>query len=398
MGAMAELKTAPTEPGTQRSDAPVIWGHATSLDRLSALMDIGVRLQPEARLIVTIDGAEPSLHRVEIDGDVLVIPLRADTSSVAKEFLSEWQPSICLWTGGQLWPTLIAHADERGIPLVLLDPDPSALSQRRRRWFSDPVRACLTRFHHVLVDSETTLAKLQKLGVPSDRLKVSSQMRGSVAPPPCPDEDVAEVSRLLAGRPIWLASHVQAEEIEAVLAAQRSALRLAHRLLLVLVLDTPADRGVLGDTLERSGLRYVDWLFGDMIEDNTQVLVLWDQEELGLWYRISPLTFIGSSLVPGAHGRSPLPAAALGSAILYGPNIRGHLGTYSSLANAGAARIVKDGETLGGAVVQLGAPDRAAAMALAGWEVVTEGAPLTDDVLMLITRLLDGGGGTNART
>ncbi len=394
---MADLTTAPTKAGFPRTDEAIIWGHATSLDRLSALMDIGARLQSAARLIVTIDGAEPSLHRVEVDNGVPVIPLRGDTASVAREFLAEWQPAICLWTGGQLWPTLVAQADDRGIPLILLDPDPNAVSQRRRRWFSDPVRDCLARFRHVLVDSETTMAKLQKHGVPLSRIRISSQMRGSVAPPPCPDEDVAEVSRLLAGRPIWLASHVRAEEIEAVLTAQRSAVRLAHRLLLVLVLDDPSDRSVLDTTLEQSGLRYVDWLFGDPIEDNTQVIVLWDQEELGLWYRISPLTFIGSSLVPGAHGRSPLPAAALGSAILYGPNIRGHLGAYSSLANAGAARIVKDGETLGGAVVQLGAPDRAAAMALAGWEVVTEGAPLTDDVLALVSDILDGGVGVDAR-
>jgi 3-deoxy-D-manno-octulosonic-acid transferase len=63
---------------------------------------------------------------------------------------------------------------------------------------------------------------------------------------------------------------------------------------------------------------------------------------------------------------------------------------YSRLAKAGAARIVKDGDTLGTAVSRLISPDQAAAMAVAGWDVVSQGADLTDRVIDLVHATLDG--------
>ncbi|MEE4187797.1 MAG: 3-deoxy-D-manno-octulosonic acid transferase, partial [Roseobacter sp.] len=56
----------------------------------------------------------------------------------------------------------------------------------------------------------------------------------------------------------------------------------------------------------------------------------------------------------------------------------------------GAARIIKDGATLSTAVTRLIAPDQAAAMAHAGWDVVSQGAELTDRVTGLVQAVLDG--------
>ena len=68
------------------------------------------------------------------------------------------------------------------------------------------------------------------------------------------------------------------------------------------------------------------------------MLVSEDTKELGLWYRVAPVTLMGSSMVSGEGGRNPLEAAALGSAVLYGPGVRDYLDSYSRLAQAGAAR------------------------------------------------------------
>ena len=82
-------------------------------------------------------------------------------------------------------------------------------------------------------------------------------------------------------------------------------------------------------------------------------------------------------------------AAGLGSAVLYGPNVRNHLNAYSRLASAGAARIVNDANALGVAVARLIAPDHAATMALAGWQVASESAAVTDRIVDLVQDALD---------
>ncbi len=66
-----------------------------------------------------------------------------------------------------------------------------------------------------------------------------------------------------------------------------------------------------------------------------------------------------------------------------------HLPSYSRLAEAGAARIVNDVDSLTSAVSQLIAPDRAAAMAHAGWDIVSAGAAMTDMVVDLVLDRID---------
>jgi 3-deoxy-D-manno-octulosonic-acid transferase len=198
-----------------------------------------------------------------------------------------------------------------------------------------------------------------------------------------------ELTAALAGRPVWLGAYIQHDEADAVLRAHRRAARLAHRLLLVIVPAEAKDEPAIAAQCHEIGLRLARWEHGEMPDENTQVLLAEDDSELGLWYRLAPLCFLGGSLAGKTGGVSPMMAAALGSAILYGPNVGRHLEAYSRLVAAGAARIIKDMESLSAAVSHLIAPDRAAAMAHAGWNVVSAGAETADLVLDQINDWLD---------
>ena len=59
----------------------------------------------------------------------------------------------------------------------------------------------------------------------------------------------------------------------------------------------------------------------------------------------------------------------------------------------GAARIISDDLSLGNAVSRLIAPDQAASMAMAAWDVITVGAAATDRVIELVNTALDQGRG-----
>ena len=142
-------------------------------------------------------------------------------------------------------------------------------------------------------------------------------------------------------------------------------------------------------TLDREGWRHVIWSEGQLPEETSQVVLVDTEGELGLWYRLCPTTFMGNSLLPGQIGRDPNEPAAHGSAILYGPNVRRYLSSYSRFAEAGAARILRDAETLAGAVTRLIAPDQSAAMAHAAWDVASRGAEVTDKVIDLVQDTLD---------
>jgi 3-deoxy-D-manno-octulosonic-acid transferase len=111
---------------------------------------------------------------------------------------------------------------------------------------------------------------------------------------------------------------------------------------------------------------------------------------LGLWYRVAPISLVGGSLQP-IGGHNPFEPAALGSAILHGPYVTNFVDIYQRLSEAGAARLVTGPDTLAEAVHELMNPDKAAAMAHAAWEVVSQGAEVTDRALDAIFDRLDAG-------
>ncbi|MEP3332010.1 glycosyltransferase N-terminal domain-containing protein [Sedimentitalea sp.] len=394
----------PYSASTQHPERPqgeLIWAHATNEQRYSALCDLSLRLRimrPELYLLITIEQARFDPPPAPQNGCDHIVSLESDHPGTAQAFIEHWQPDLCLWTGGNLMPNLLAAASKVELPMILLDVGETDFPARRYNWFPDLTGPSLAQFDTILVNTDATAQMIRNVGVPNTHIRVAARLRSCGTPPLCSDDELAEVTAELAGRPVWLAAHVTEAEFDAVLDAHRAALRLLHRLVLVLVVHADADAEALKRGISARNMRSVDWDTGDVVDDNTQIILSRDADNLGLWYRLAPLTFMANSLSPEANGNSPLDAAALGSAILYGSHVAGHMETYARLAAAGAARTVHDGETLGSAVVQLAAPDHAATMALAGWKVVTEGAHMTDELVDMILDRLDGAGADHAPT
>lgn len=378
------------EPAAPRPKGPLVWMHATSPERHLALRDLGARLRaqrPELNLLITVNATVPVSDRARRDPAPL--PLLSDHPAAVRGFLDHWQPDLCLWTGGDLMPNLICQAADRGTAMILADLGAEDLPRRNAGWLTDTTRPSLERFDMILTESDAAGALLRRLGLPAGRIEAHSRLVTGVSPPPCPDTALATATQALSGRPLWLAAYLQPDEFAPVLAAHRDALRFHHRLLLVAVPDDPGSTGALAEAARAAGLRLADWHGGDPIGEEVQVLICDDSADLGLWYRMAPVTLMASSLTPGDGGRSPFEATALGSAVLYGPHAFAHAEAYARLSEAKAVRPVYDTDSLTQAVVQLAAPDHAAEMALAGWESITESAALTDRLVEMIQDQLD---------
>jgi 3-deoxy-D-manno-octulosonic-acid transferase len=137
-----------------------------------------------------------------------------------------------------------------------------------------------------------------------------------------------------------------------------------------------------------AGLRVAARADGDEPEEATQAFLAEGTGEMGLWLRLAPLSYVGGTLA-GPGGRNPFEAAALGSAILHGPRTAPWEAHWQRLAAAGAARLVRTGAELGGAVESLLAPDRVAAMAHGAWDVATQGAAALARAADVIREALD---------
>jgi 3-deoxy-D-manno-octulosonic-acid transferase len=345
------------------------------------------RFHPDIAVLLTCDERQEGQAPTRPGLTIRRADLPGDTPRAARWFLNLHKPDLCLWASDDLKPALLAQVHERGVEMILLDPDPKRLPSRRRAWFSDPVGQSVGYFDAILVRSDGRAGQMQRFPVPPARIRVTSPLRPGAFPPPCADADVAKVSTSLAGRPVWFAPRLPlGTRLKSVVEAQSAAVRLSHRLLLVIEPATLAEAGTYPAVLDKAGLRHAGWRFGEPIEDNTQVLVLRDTEDVPLWFRLAPLTFLSGA---APDSLSPMIAAALGSGVLFDSDPGAHKQDYDALVEAGAARRVRSPEALGQAVLELCAPDRAAAMALAGWEVVTEGAELANEAARLVGQRLE---------
>lgn len=354
-----------------------------------ALQQMALRDGLSALITLPTPPRETVLDMARGHDALTVSALPGDHPDSVAAFLDHWRPDCCIWVWGDLRPNLILDAARRGVPLMLVAAETAGFEGRRDRWLPDVLRRLLQLFMSVMVCSSAMVARFTQLGLAREDIVLSSPLQAGSRALPCNETDETELATACVGRPLWFANAVEAAEMPTVLAAHRQALRLSHRLMLVL---RPADGLSGAQALAQctaQDFRTVDWDSGQFPDESTQVLIFENQAERGLFYRLAPVCFLGGSLVPSTHACDPLEAAALGSAVLYGPRVGRYLQSYSRLVNAGAARIINDGTALGTAVSQLVAPDQAAMMARAGWEVVSEGAALADRISDLVQDTLD---------
>lgn len=364
-----------------------LWFHATERAHFSAFEKLRCSLlldRPDLKCLVS---AGSGLKRPDwLLENVHWYGFEADRAAEAADFFQSYEPALCLWAGGELMPNLLTEAAKRDVPLYLIDAVAEGFVGPRWRRGR---RRVLNHFSLCLARDQAAASTLRRLGATCD-VKVTGPLQQGAPVAPCDEESLDELRAAIGSRPVWTAARVRVSELDVVLSAHMQASRIAHRLLLLLVPDCVKEAGAFEEKLEEMGLKTAHWPDLALLEgEAAQVILAEDDEELGLWLRAAPLCFLGCSLGAAQHGISPYPAASLGAAILYGPNIGGHLEAYSRFAQAGAARIVRDTQTLTAAIAQLTAPDKAARMAMAGWDLATAGAEVTDSLTEMVHDALD---------
>ena len=132
------------------------------------------------------------------------------------------------------------------------------------------------------------------------------------------------------------------------------------------------------EAAQHNGLTVAQRSRGEPILPGTEVLVADTLGELGLFYRLSNVVFVGKSLVPPGGGQNPIEPAKLGCAILHGPHTGNFTDIYAILDRGGGAVSATGPEGLAEALAALlKSTERRDAMARASAAIVTAEAGAT---------------------
>ncbi|MDU8942441.1 3-deoxy-D-manno-octulosonic acid transferase [Ovoidimarina sediminis] len=361
-------------------------GSGMQANALTALFDRLTEDHPGLEITVTAPRSFDARDALDRKARVQTRPV--DIRQIFDRYVDETKPDVAVFAGGDLVLSAVPACRERGIPVILLSARLQDSAGLRQKWSEFRMRARMRMFSHVLAATEGDAARFRAVTGPESRVEVLGELGVLADPPPYDQVEYDALAGMIAGRPAWSAVAVRADEIAAIETAQREASRLSHRLLLIAEPSLPSDGPRFVEELARQGWTAALRSEGADPEEEVQILVADLPGERGLWYRLAPITFLGSSLAPPAGPINPFEAAALGSAIIHGEEMAVTEET-GRLRNAGASRIVRSGTELGEALVLLLSPDRCARQAHRAWEVTSAGLEAAERAAEVIGSYLE---------
>jgi len=362
--------------GHPRPAGPLVWLHAASVgESLSVLPLIGrLRALGLGVLITTGTRTSAALMAERLPRGAIHQFVPVDRVAWVRRFLDHWRPDLGLIVESELWPNLLAESRARRVPLALIQGRMSAQSAAGWRRAPRLIAEMLGSFSLILAQTEGDARRLRVLG--GGTARAVGNLKHSAPPLPANREALADLREALGGRPVWLAASTHPGEEE--IAAQVQT-RLAGRFpgLCTLIVPRHPDRGAaIAATLAGAGHRVARRALGERPAPDTTIYLADSIGELGLFYRLADIVFMGKSLRVGG-GQNPVEAARLGAALLFGPRMDNFTETCAALAACGAARTVAGDTALAPAVAALlgdpGATARMKAAAIA-WAEAEAGA------------------------
>jgi 3-deoxy-D-manno-octulosonic-acid transferase len=333
-----------------RPDGPLVWIHGASVGEVLAAAALIERVRALGIRILLTSGTVTSAEIVakRFPDDIIHQYIPYDSPRFVARFLDYWRPSLALFIESDLWPNLILSARARRLPMVLINGRMSQRSFPRWQKFSATIGALLGSFDICLAQSDTDAERFGALG--SRDVVTTGNLKLDVSAPPADPAKLNELISVTTGRLVIVASSTHPGEEEILTAVHKDLAGFFPGLLTVIV-PRHAHRGeAIARMIAATGAQVALRSREELPTEATDIYVADTMGELGLFYRLAPIVFMGGSLVPHG-GQNPIEALKLGAAIVHGPHVFNFSDVYEALDSAGGARPADGPEAL---VKQLG--------------------------------------------
>ncbi|MEO1722617.1 MAG: 3-deoxy-D-manno-octulosonic acid transferase [Pseudomonadota bacterium] len=383
-------------PSAARSAGPVVWLHGASVGEGTSLLPLVERLMalPAAPFCLLTTGTvtsaaliAPRLAAMKPEGRALHQFVPVDTRSAVRGFLEHWRPDLAIWAESEFWPRLMWETAGAGVPMMLVNARLSAKSADAWKRMPGMARRLLGLFARVDAQDDVSAALLAGLGAEPSTLHVSGNVKTLLPPPSAGGSALEALRSMLGSRRLWLAASTHAPEEAAALDAHLSlesgaGARGDPGPLLTMIAPRHPERGEeVARMAALRGLPHARRSRGEGPPSESGVWILDTLGEMGLWYRLASVVFVGGSLAP-MGGHNPFEPTALGAALIAGPSTRNFAPAYAALAEGDGYRAINGAEALGPAVAAL-MEDEAARlrMAAAAAEALAAAKPDLDPII-----------------
>src|SRR6195952_553869 len=290
-----------------RPVGPLVWIHGASVGEVLASAALVEQLRALNLRILLTSGTVTSAAVVakRFPPDVIHQYVPYDSPRYVARFLDHWRPSLALFIESDLWPNLILSSAARRLPMVLINGRMSHRSFPRWRRVSGTISALLGRFDVCLAQSELDGERFAALG--SRNVTITGNLKLDVPAPPTDSGKLERLMSMTRGWPIVVAASTHPGEEDILVETYRTLAGFFPGLLTVIV-PRHVDRGTaISRMIAASGLNAALRSREELPTAATDIYVADTMGEMGLFYRLAPIVFMGGSLVEHG-GQNPIEA------------------------------------------------------------------------------------------
>ena len=329
-----------------------------------------------------------ALEKIPLPKNIIHQFAPVDNYYVLDSFLDYWKPKMALFSELDIWPLRTSKVKERKIPLLLIntrmDEKKKASRKRLGKLFSAPLK----QVDHIFLQDQLSKSHLMEFGLDEGKTTVNGPLKlaGTMFP------DTRDVEKrlniLFKDKLIWAAASLHEVEENEILEAYRIAKQHIANLVLIII-----PRAIeLSENTMKKALGYSKYVlrrsdYYDLPKKETEILVINRIGELGLWYKLAFISFIGNSLnfKEIKTGKNPFEALQANSIVIHGPKMNEP--GYEKPALLGISDIVENRNDISRAVVKYSVADRRKEKIKRGQDLIQGNKAITQNLIECISEI-----------
>jgi 3-deoxy-D-manno-octulosonic-acid transferase len=324
-----------------------IWFHAVSVGEVNLLQTLIQEIEqrdPQCHCVIsttTRTGYELARKKYA-PRTVFYCPL--DFSWAIQGALRRIQPDLLVLAELELWPNLI-HFAARQTKVMVVNGRLSANSTRGYRRLGFMIKPTVRQLHHIAVQNDEYYQRFLSIGATTAQLTVTGSIKFDGAQSDRQNERTVELKKLAgisAADFVIIAGSTQVEEEEISLHVLQQLLPKIPQLKLVIVPRHPERFDDVARAIEYTGL--VSGRRSTItkpLDPSTKVILVDAVGELGAWWGLADIGFVGGSMGKRG-GQNMIEPAAYGVAVCFGPNTTNFRDIVEMLLANNAAQVVHD--------------------------------------------------------
>ena len=330
-------------PKKERPEGKLFWLHGASVgESISMLPLINKILEtyPDSHVMVTtgtVTSADVMQKRLPERAFHQFIPI--DNPIFTTRFVKYWHPDVALWFESEFWPAVLSSIKRKNIPLILINGRISNKTFKRWQQFDFVCKELLGCFTMCLGQSEEDAYRLRVLGAKESVCLGNLKYAG--LPLPIDEKAKKDLLKQIGSRKLWLASSTHDDE-EIRIAKVHKRLKEKFPDLLTIIVPRHPNRGAeVAEEINKLDLTTALRSKGEKLTTKTDIYIGDTIGEMGLWYSIAKIVFIGGSLIPHG-GQNFIEPSRVRDAVLVGPHMHNFTDAMNRAKKADAVMQVTD--------------------------------------------------------